>query len=77
MRKYTKEDKMENVYKLTETLEGCEYAKVNFVIDEEYVNADLGYVDVNENDEEVFVPEYTSAVVKKTQLINYTEENEQ
>lgn len=64
---------METIYKLTEVIENCDYAKVNFVIDETYVNCDLGTFETTENDE-VFVPKYTSAVIEKSKLINYVEE---
>lgn len=63
---------MGNIFELTEQLENCTHAKVNFVIDAEHVNADLGcYETVNE--EVVFVEKYTSAVVHKSNLIGYVE----
>lgn len=65
---------MENkFYQLTETIENCDYAKVNFPIDENYVNCDLGVFEVTDNDE-IFVIKYPSAVIEKSKLINYKEE---
>lgn len=63
---------MENIYQLTEQIENCTHAKVNFVIDTEHANCDLGcYEEVN--GEVVFVPKYTSAVVHKSNLIGYVQ----
>lgn len=56
------------IHELIEQLENCTHAKVNFIIDEEYVNCDLGIYE-----EENFVSKYTSAVVAKTNLKDYAE----
>lgn len=62
------------IYELIEELENCTHAKVNFVIDETFVNADLGvYVEVE--GEQQFEAQYTSAVVAKTNLLDYEEES--
>lgn len=64
---------MENVYDLVNALEGFTKCKVNFVIDNEHVNADLGELE-EINNEVQFVSGYTSAVVEKTNIVNYVEE---
>lgn len=61
---------MENIFELNEQLENCTHAKVNFAIDDEYLNCDLGiYEEIN--NEIIFVAKYTSAVIHKSSLINY------
>jgi hypothetical protein len=66
---------MDNVYQLTQQLENCTHAKVNFEIfeiDYTYVNADLGvYEEVNGVQQFVF--KYTSAVIHISNLIGYVQ----
>lgn len=61
---------MQNVYELAEPIEGYTHVKVNFEIDQIYVNGDLGNLE-EKNDEVVFEPKYTSAVINKSLIINY------
>ncbi len=64
---------MDKIFDLQNPMEGFDKVKVNFVIDDELVNGDLGEV-IIEDEKEIFVPKYTSAVIPKSQIKNYTEE---
>ena len=65
------------IYKLTSKLQKCTHGKFNHIIDSANVNCDLGvYADVTDEQGKTtseFQPQYTSAVVKKTRLVNYSD----
>jgi len=64
------------IYELKKQLENCTHGKFNHIIDGEHVNCDLGiYEDVTNEDgvTSEFVPKYTSAVVRKDNLVDYSE----
>ncbi len=63
---------MDKIFDLQNPMEGWNKIKVNFVIDDEWVNGDLGEV-IIEDEKEIFVPKYTSAVIPKSQIIDYEE----
>mgnify|MGYP001305473045 CR=1 FL=1 len=63
---------MERVFDLINALEGYSKCKVNFKINNEYYNCDLGVIE-EVNNELVFIPKYTSAVVERSN-INATDE---
>lgn len=64
---------MDNVYELTDQIENCTHAKLNFVINTTHVNADLGIYKLIHDAIVAFTPQYTSAVIEKTKLISYVE----
>ncbi|NPV12728.1 MAG: hypothetical protein HPY57_13155 [Ignavibacteria bacterium] len=63
---------MTNIFDLTEPIEGFTKCAVNFQIDDEHYNCDLGEI-VVENEEERFVPYYTSAVIHKENIVGLEE----
>jgi len=65
------------IYELKTQLENCTHGKFNHIIDAEHVNCDLGVYENDENGVSKFVAKYTSAVVRKDNLVNYNEDEVQ
>ena len=65
------------IFQLVNQLQNCTHGKFNHIIDDLNVNCDLGiYVDVTDeqgNTTSEFQSQYTSAVVLKTNLVNYSD----
>ena len=63
------------IYKLTSKLQKCTHGKFNHIIDSTNVNCDLGVYVTDANGKQQFEAQYTSAVVKKTRLVDYSDED--
>ena len=61
------------IYKLTSKLQKCTHGKFNHIIDSANVNCDLGVYVTDADGKQQFEARYTSAVVKKTRLVNYSD----
>ena len=63
------------MFELNETMYDCTHAKFNHIIDNDNVNCDLGIM-IEVEGEQQFEAQYTSAVVAKSNLKDYSESEE-
>ena len=65
------------IYKLVVKYEKYTHVKVQLSITDKKVRGDLGIMELNELNELVFKPQYGNAVVRKIDIVDYKEPEEE